>query len=139
GESRSSSPRGGVMTGQGPLAGVGGLEIGGIGPGPFAAMMLADLGADVIRVDRPNELPLFPLESMLLHRGRRSAIVDLRHERGAEVIRSLAANADVVMEGYRPGVAERLGIGPDDLLAVNPRLVYGRMTGWGQDGPLAQS
>jgi alpha-methylacyl-CoA racemase len=127
------------MAGQGPLAGVRVLEIGGIGPGPFAAMMLADLGADVIRVDRPNELPLFPLESMLLHRGRRSVIVDLRHERGAEVIKSLAAAADVVMEGYRPGVAERLGIGPDDLLTVNPRLVYGRMTGWGQDGPLAQS
>ena len=85
------------MAGQGPLAGVRVLEIGGIGPGPFAAMMLADLGADVIRVDRPNELPLFPLESMLLHRGRRSIIVDLRHDRGAEVIISLSAGGYVVM------------------------------------------
>ena len=124
----------------GPLAGVRVLELGGIGPGPLAAMILADLGADVLRVDRPNDdLRLTRPEHNLLHRGRRSAIVDLRQDGGADVIRRLAEKADVVTEGYRPGVAERLGIGPDDLMAANPRLVYGRMTGWGQEGPLAAS
>lgn len=124
----------------GPLAGVRVLELGGIGPNPFAAMVLADLGADVIRVERPaDHLPLVDPEQVLLHRGRRSIVVDLRHPRGAEVIRRLAEVAEIVTEGYRPGVAERLGVGPEDLLAVNPRLVYGRMTGWGQDGPLART
>jgi alpha-methylacyl-CoA racemase len=102
-------------------------------------MILADLGAEVIRVDRPNDTPLARPEHNLMHRGRRSVVVDLRHPRGPEVIRRLARVADIVTEGYRPGVAERLGIGPDDLLAENPRLVYGRMTGWGQDGPLAST
>jgi alpha-methylacyl-CoA racemase len=124
----------------GPLAGVRVLELGGIGPGPLAAMILADLGAEVLRVDRPaDDLRLTRPEHNLLHRGRRSAIVDLRQPGGPEVIRRLARRADIVTEGYRPGVAERLGIGPDELMAQNPALVYGRMTGWGQEGPLAHS
>jgi alpha-methylacyl-CoA racemase len=124
----------------GPLVGIRVLEIGGIGPGPLAAMILADLGAEVIRIDKPkDDLAFSRPEFTLLHRGRRTAIIDLRHPRGAGVIRRLARSADVVTEGYRPGVAERLGIGPDDLFAENPTLVYGRMTGWGQDGPIADS
>lgn len=121
----------------GPLAGVRVLELGGIGPAPYAAMLLADLGAEVVRVDRPAEAGRdnpFPV----LHRNRRSITVDLKDPRGAELVRDLAAGMDAVIEGFRPGVAERLGLGPDDLLARNPRLAYGRMTGWGQDGPLAQ-
>ncbi len=119
----------------GPLEGVRVVEIAGIGPGPFCAMLLADMGADVVRVDRPaaEDSPGLP---QLLGRGRRSLVVDLKHERGAEVVLRLAADADALIEGFRPGVAERLGIGPDVCLARNPRLVYGRMTGWGQDGPL---
>jgi len=124
----------------GPLDGVKVMEIGGIGPGPMAAMVLADLGADVLRIDKPKDgLTLSGPEHNLLHRGRRSAVIDLRQPGGADVIRRLARSADVVTEGYRPGVAERLGIGPEDLIAVNPRLVYGRMTGWGQDGPIAHT
>src|SRR5262245_23542809 len=124
----------------GPLAGIRVLELGGIGPGPMAAMVLADLGAEVVRVERPGgDGSLVPPEHMLLHRGRRSVIVDLRHPRGGEVIKRLAAVADVVIEGFRPGVTERLGVGPEDLFAVNPRLVYGRVTGWGQEGPLAHT
>jgi alpha-methylacyl-CoA racemase len=106
----------------------------------MAAMVLADLGADVIRIDKPkDDLVLVPPGLNLLHRGRRSVMVDLHQPGGAEVVRRLARTADIVTEGYRPGVAERLGIGPDDLMAVNPRLVYGRMTGWGQEGPIAHS
>jgi alpha-methylacyl-CoA racemase len=123
----------------GPLAGVRVLEVGGIGPGPLAAMLLADLGADVLRIDRPAEPGLIPPRYNLLHRGKRSAIVDLRHPDGAGVIARLARSAEIVTEAHRPGVAERLQIGPDDLLAVNPRLVYGRMTGWGQEGPAAHT
>jgi alpha-methylacyl-CoA racemase len=125
---------------RGPLAGIRVLEIGGIGPGPMAAMVLADLGAEVLRIDKPRDDLVFTApEHNLLHRGRRSAIVDLRQSGGPEVVRRLARTADVVTEGYRPGVAERLGIGPDDLFALNPRLIYGRMTGWGQDGPIAHT
>ncbi|MGH3423677.1 MAG: CaiB/BaiF CoA transferase family protein [Nocardioidaceae bacterium] len=126
---------------QGPLAGVRVVEIAGIGPGPFAAMMLADLGADVVRVDRvePGGLAVIPQERDLLARGRPSVAVDLKHPDGPAVVLDLVENADVLIEGFRPGVAERLGIGPDVCLDRNPRLVYGRMTGWGQDGPLAQS
>ena len=122
----------------GPLTGLRVVEIAGIGPAPFAAMMLADLGAEVLRVDRPygGELPIDPRYD-LLNRSKRSVIVDLKQPRGAAVVRELAAGADALVEGYRPGVAERLGIGPEALHEVNPRLVYGRMTGWGQDGPLA--
>lgn len=122
---------------RGPLTGVRILELGGIGPGPFAGMLLGDMGAEVIRIDRPDEAGQanpFPV----LHRNRRSITVNLKDPRGAELVRDLAAGVDAVIEGFRPGVAERLGLGPDELLARNPALVYGRMTGWGQHGPLAQ-
>ncbi|PWU47470.1 carnitine dehydratase [Micromonospora globispora] len=121
----------------GPLTGVRVIELAGIGPGPFTAMMLADLGADVIRVDRTAPAGFGSLPGDLLHRNRRSMAVDLKSEAGREVVRALVRTADALIEGFRPGVTERLGLGPDDCLAVNPRLVYGRMTGWGQDGPLA--
>jgi alpha-methylacyl-CoA racemase len=117
----------------GPLAGVRVVELAGIGPGPFCAMLLADLGADVLRVDRPAaSRPGWPT---VLARGRRSVAVDLKHPDGAGVVLDLVAAADALVEGFRPGVAERLGIGPDACLARNPRLVYGRVTGWGQQGP----
>ena len=124
----------------GPLAGVRVVELAGIGPGPLAGMLLADLGAEVILVDRPGgaRIPL-PVRSDVTSRGKRRIVVDLKHPRGAEVVRRLAAGSDALIEGYRPGVAERLGVGPADCLAGNPALVYGRMTGWGQDGPLAQT
>jgi alpha-methylacyl-CoA racemase len=121
----------------GPLAGIRVIELAGIGPGPFCAMVLADLGADVIRVDRPAPAGLSIGGDDVLTRGRRSVAVDLKHAGGAEVVLRMAETADALLEGYRPGVAERLGIGPDACLERNPRLVYGRMTGWGQDGPLA--
>ncbi len=127
---------------RGPLSGVRVVELAGIGPSPFAAMLLADLGADVIRIDRPGEpaLPVpLPPEADLLRRGRPSVGLDLKHPDGLATALALVERADVLLEGYRPGVAERLGLGPDDCLARNPRLVYGRMTGWGQDGPLAQA
>jgi alpha-methylacyl-CoA racemase len=123
----------------GPLQGLKIVEIAGIGPGPFAAMLLADLGAEVLRVDRPGGGGLSMGDRDVLNRGRRSVAVDLKHPGGAEVVLRLAERADVLIEGYRPGVAERLGIGPEPCLARNPRLVYGRMTGWGQDGPLASA
>ena len=124
----------------GPLSGIRVLEVGGIGPGPFAGMMLADLGAEVLRVDRPNERdnPLRALHQVLL-RGRRSIALDLKDPRGRDLLLDLVTGADALMEGYRPGVMERLGLGPDQAMARNPRLVYGRMTGWGQDGPWAQT
>ncbi|MFF3482984.1 CaiB/BaiF CoA transferase family protein [Streptomyces sp. NPDC002701] len=124
--------------GHGPLAGVRVVELAGIGPGPFAAMLLADLGADVVRVDRPDGagLAIDPAYD-LTNRNKRSVIVDLKSPDGAERVLALAERADILVEGYRPGVAERLGVGPDTCHARNPRLVYGRMTGWGQDGPLA--
>ncbi|MFG3715976.1 CaiB/BaiF CoA transferase family protein [Micromonospora sp. NPDC047730] len=124
----------------GPLAGVRVVELAGIGPGPFAAMMLADLGADVVRVDRATDVDPGAFGSPhpdLLNRGRRSIGVDLKSPGGREVVLALAGGADALIEGFRPGVTERLGVGPADCLAVNPRLVYGRMTGWGQDGPTA--
>jgi alpha-methylacyl-CoA racemase len=115
----------------GPLAGVRIVEIAGIGPAPFAAMVLADLGADIVRVDRAGGGSGFARFDVL-NRGRRSVAVDLKQPGGAEVVLRLAAGADALIEGFRPGVAERLGIGPDACRARNPRLVYGRMTGWGQ-------
>jgi alpha-methylacyl-CoA racemase len=124
----------------GPLAGVRVVELAGIGPAPFAGMLLADLGAEVIRVDRPGGRST-PVDAAhrILGRSRRSVAVNLKHPDGIAVVLRLAGHADALIEGYRPGVAERLGIGPDECLAANPRLVYGRMTGWGQDGPLART
>ncbi|MFF5173413.1 CaiB/BaiF CoA transferase family protein [Micromonospora sp. NPDC000089] len=123
----------------GPLAGVRVVELAGIGPAPFAAMMLADLGADVIRVDRTTPADFGSPPGDLLNRNRRSVAVDLKSGAGRDVVLALVRDADALVEGYRPGVTERLGLGPDDCHAVNPRLVYGRMTGWGQDGPLART
>ena len=126
----------------GPLAGLKIIEIAGIGPGPFCAMLLADMGADVLRVDRtePSGLgisqdPRFDL----LTRGRRSVAIDLKRPEGVAAVLQLVSKADGFIEGFRPGVAERLGIGPEHCLDRNPRLVYGRMTGWGQDGPIAHA
>ncbi|MEU3456503.1 CaiB/BaiF CoA-transferase family protein [Micromonospora sp. NPDC006766] len=127
------------MGNQGPLTGVRVIELAGIGPGPFAAMMLADLGADVVRVDRTARGGFGDLPGDLLTRNRRSIAVDLRSSGGREAVLALVAGADALVEGFRPGVTERLGLGPEDCLAVNPNLVYGRMTGWGQDGPLART
>ncbi|WP_309055898.1 CaiB/BaiF CoA-transferase family protein [Streptomyces sp.] len=122
----------------GPLTGVRVVELAGIGPGPFAAMLLADLGADVVRVDRPGGagLGIDPAHD-LTNRNKRSVLVDLKAGDGPATVLDLVERADILVEGYRPGVAERLGVGPEACLARNPRLVYGRMTGWGQDGPLA--
>ncbi|MYW62804.1 CoA transferase [Streptomyces sp. SID8379] len=123
----------------GPLAGVRVVELAGIGPGPFAAMLLADLGADVVRVDRPGGAGLgINPEYDITNRNKRSVIVDLKSGSGTERVLQLVDCADVLIEGYRPGVAERLGVGPETCHARNARLVYGRMTGWGQEGPLAQ-
>ncbi|MGW1838825.1 CaiB/BaiF CoA transferase family protein [Streptomyces sp. NPDC002067] len=125
-------------SGNGPLSGVRVVELAGIGPGPFAAMTLADLGADVVRVDRPGGVALgIDPACDLTNRNKRSVVADLKTPRGVERVLELAEGADILIEGYRPGVAERLGIGPEVCLARNERLVYGRMTGWGQQGPLA--
>jgi alpha-methylacyl-CoA racemase len=122
----------------GPLTGVRVVELAGLGPAPHAAMLLADLGADVVRVERPaGGLRLAPATADYLLRGRRSVAADLKSAAGRALVLDLAARADVLVEGFRPGVTERLGVGPQDCLARNPRLVYGRMTGWGQEGPLA--
>jgi alpha-methylacyl-CoA racemase len=130
-----------TIPGSGPLHGVRVVELVGIGPGPFAGMLLADLGADVIRVDRPggNALQLAAPERDVLGRGRPSAAVNLKDPRGVALVLDLVESADILIEGFRPGVTERLGLGPDECFARNPKLVYGRMTGWGQDGPLAQT
>ncbi|ALJ21665.1 CaiB/BaiF CoA transferase family protein [Microbacterium sp. No. 7] len=125
--------------GRGPLAGVRVIELAGIGPGPFAAMLLADLGADVVRVDRLGARPVVERRIEVNGRTRRSIAVDLKSPRGRELVLRMVADADALIEGMRPGVTERLGLGPDDCLAVNPALVYGRITGWGQDGPYAQT
>jgi alpha-methylacyl-CoA racemase len=127
----------------GPLAGFRIIEMAGIGPAPFACMLLADMGAEIIRVDRrekadlgiPGREPKFEV----LHRGRRSLSLDVKAEAGRELVKKLAAKADALVEGFRPGVMERLGLGPDALANVNPKLVFGRMTGFGQDGPLASA
>ncbi|MGZ5421318.1 MAG: CoA transferase, partial [Aeromicrobium sp.] len=121
------------LTPSGPLAGVRVVELVGIGPGPFAAMLLADLGADVIRVDRPggNVLSVAPPDRDILGRGRPSIAVNLKDPKGVDLVLDLVEKADVLIEGFRPGVTERLGLGPAECLARNPKLVYGRMTGWG--------
>ena len=122
----------------GPLTGIRVVELTGLGPAPYACTLLAELGADVIRVDRPGGGPrLVPSEDEVLHRSRPCAAVDLKSPAGREVLLRLVDEADVLVEALRPGVTERLGLGPEDCLARNPRLVYARMTGWGQDGPLA--
>jgi alpha-methylacyl-CoA racemase len=126
----------------GPLAGHRIIEIAGIGPGPFAAMLLADLGAEVIRVERAGAVrgpaPDQPHGDVLL-RGRRNIAIDLKHPDGVSTLLDLVEHADALIEGFRPGVMERLGIGPDECLARNPKLVFGRMTGWGQTGPYSQA
>ena len=121
----------------GPLAGYRIIELAGIGPGPFCGMMLSDMGAEVIRVERPGGRGARPKD--VLARNRRSIAVDLKHPDGVETVLRLCEGADALFEGFRPGVTERLGLGPDDCMGRNPRLVYGRMTGWGQDGPMAQA
>jgi alpha-methylacyl-CoA racemase len=126
----------------GPLSGLTVIELAGLGPAPFCGMILADLGAQVTRVDRmrpPGPGPGAGGEKDFLGRGRRSIMVDLKNPGGPGVVRELAASADVLLEGFRPGVMERLGLGPEELLAAVPALVYGRMTGWGQSGPLASA
>jgi alpha-methylacyl-CoA racemase len=123
----------------GPLHGVRVLELPAIGPVPFLGMLLADLGADVVRIDKLVPDAMDALSAGAPGRGRRSIGLDLRRPGGAEVLLRLAERSDVLIEGFRPGVAERLGVGPDAVLARNPKLVYGRMTGWGQDGPLAST
>ena len=120
----------------GPLAGVKVAELGGIGPVPFCGMLLGDLGAEVVRIDRPAAAGR-PSPFPVLHRNRRSLAVDLKQPQGVDTVLRLVEDCDAVLEGFRPGTLERLGLGPDDCLARNPRLVYGRMTGWGQTGPLA--
>jgi alpha-methylacyl-CoA racemase len=127
----------------GPLAGYRIIEMVGIGPAPFAASLLADMGAEVVRIDRrapadlglPGRDPKFDV----LHRGRRSLALDVKCEQGCATVRRFAERADALIEGFRPGVMERLGLGPDELLKLNPKLVFGRMTGFGQEGPLAQA
>ena len=121
----------------GPLAGYRIIELAGIGPGPFCGMMLSDMGAEVIRVERPPKDTRRPLD--VLVRNRKSLAVDLKRPEGVEAVLRLCEGADALFEGFRPGVTERLGLGPDDCMSRNPKLVYGRMTGWGQEGPLAQA
>ncbi len=121
----------------GPLAGVRIIELAGIGPGPFCGMMLSDMGAEVIRVDRYTENPQ-PSKD-ILNRNRRSIAIDLKQPEGVETVLKLVESADGLFEGFRPGVTERLGLGPEVCHARNKKLVYGRMTGWGQDGPMANA
>lgn len=121
----------------GPLKGIKVIEISGIGPGPFCGMMLSDMGARVTRVDRLTKIPGRDRTKDVLVRGRKSMAIDLKHPRGVETVLRMVEQADAIFEGFRPGVAERLGLGPEQCMARNPKIVYGRMTGWGQDGPLA--
>lgn len=124
---------------KGPLSGVKIVEFAGIGPGPFCCMLLSDLGADIVRIDRKNNARVVYKESRhdIAARGRRSIALDLKRPEAVEAALQLASRADAIVEGYRPGVMEKLGLGPDVMLARNAKLVYGRMTGWGQEGPLA--
>ncbi|MFN5778488.1 MAG: CaiB/BaiF CoA transferase family protein, partial [Novosphingobium sp.] len=122
------------MTSDGPLKGLRVVEFSGIGPAPFAGMLLADMGADVVRIDRPNA----PMEYVLA-RGKRSIALNMKQAADRDMAIDLIERAEILIEGFRPGVMERLGLGPEPMLAINPKLVYGRMTGWGQFGPLAQA
>jgi alpha-methylacyl-CoA racemase len=133
-----------MSTAQGPLAGLRVVEFAGIGPGPFCGLLLSDLGADVLRIDRADQRPSSPpsraaLAAELLGRGRRSAAIDLKSGAGVALALRLIERSDALIEGFRPGVMERLGLGPEPCLERNPRLIYGRITGWGQDGPLASA
>ena len=120
---------------RGPLTGLKVVEFAGIGPGPHVAMLLADMGAEVVRIERPGSQPM----NAVVERARHRAQVDVKSDGGRALCLEACRHADVLVEGFRPGVMERLGLGPEVLLAANPRLVYARMTGWGQDGPLAQA
>jgi alpha-methylacyl-CoA racemase len=130
----------------GALRGIRVIEMAGLGPAPFAGMMLADMGADVVRIDRfarvagsdrSGAVEAPGTDDDVLNRGKRSIAVDLKNPAGVELVLQLSESADILIEGFRPGVMERLGLGPDVVAVRNPQLVYGRMTGWGQDGPLA--
>ena len=121
----------------GPLAGFKIIELAGIGPGPFCGMMLSDMGAEVIRVERLSGADQAPKD--VLARNRKSIALDLKSPAGVETVLRLVEGADALFEGFRPGVTERLGLGPDECQARNPKLVYGRMTGWGQEGPMAHA
>jgi alpha-methylacyl-CoA racemase len=124
----------------GPLEGIKIIEMGGIGPGPFSAQMLADMGADIIRVERwGNPQRMLEPKHDVWHRGRRSISINLKKPEGVEAFLKMVEQADALIEGFRPGVMEKLGLGPDDCLDRNPKLIYGRMTGWGQEGPLAMA
>jgi alpha-methylacyl-CoA racemase len=135
-----SGPARSAESGQvsGPLAGIRVVMMGGLGPAPFCGMLLGDLGADVVRVDRVTDVDRPAHIDTLMRRSQRSIAVDMKHAEGRELLYALTAGVDAFVDVYRPGAAERLGIGPDELLTRNPRLVYARMTGWGQDGPYAQ-
>src|ERR1700683_1928852 len=128
----------GDRTARGALAGLRVLELAGLGAGAFCAMMLADSGATVLRIDRPDSAPDRP-EREFLNRGRHSVVLDLKHPRAVDALLRLVDVADVLLEGFRPGVTDRIGVGPEVCLRRNPRLVYARMTGWGQHGPLANT
>src|SRR5690606_35307379 len=126
----------------GPLAGIKVVEFAGIGPGPFCGMLLSDMGADVVRIDRPGEsMAAIPMETHceVLNRGRRSIVLDLKSTDGVRAAKEMIAKADILIEGFRPGVMEKLALGPDECMAMRPNLIYGRMTGWGQDGVLASA
>ncbi len=122
-----------------PLAGIRVIEFAGLGPAPYAGMLLADLGADVLRIDRAGATELFPVQGAPIDRGRRSLLLDLKNPEAVELALRAVEKAGVLIEGFRPGVMERLGLGPDIALARNPKLIYARMTGWGQEGPLAKT
>ncbi len=125
-------------TNPGPLAGITVIDVSALGPGPFCSMILADFGAEVISISRPGPRESFD-PSQYFSRGKQSIVIDLRNSDGGKLIRDMAAEADVFLEGFRPGAMERRGLGPDDLMAINPRLIYTRLTGYGQSGPLSQT
>ena len=126
----------------GPLKGFKIIEIAGIGPGQFAGMLLADMGASLVRIDRPIDAEVdvqMDPRFNILNRSRPNICIDLKTKQGADLVLDLCEDADAIFEGFRPGVMERLGLGPDECMRRNPKLIYGRMTGWGQDGPLANA